>query len=84
MLFRSNTFNSFEEKPFLEKYHIPAYSYASKSPLEIIGRFKTEVNLNDKNHVINFVVIKNGQCCILSKRTALELDLIKFYVNSVD
>ena len=34
------TFNSFEKKPFLEKYHIPAYSYDSSNPLHILCRFQ--------------------------------------------
>ena len=39
--------------------------------------------MNNKIHLINFVVIKNGQCCILSKNTALDLDLIRFNINAI-
>ena len=77
------TFNSFEQKPFLEKYHIPAYSYASKNPLHILGRFKSEISMNNKIHLINFVVIKNGQCCILSKNSPLDLYLKRFNINAI-
>ncbi len=36
IVFDEKKFNSIEHKPFLEKYHISAYSYASSNPL----RFK--------------------------------------------
>ena len=72
------TFNTFESKPQLMTNDKPAYGYGTNKPLDIIGKFETDIKINSSIIKANFLVIKNGHCCILSKQTALDLNLIQF------
>jgi hypothetical protein len=72
------TFNMFNQKPNLVENKKPAFGYGASSPLNIIGKFETDIKINSHKIKATFVVVKDGHCCILGKQIALDLNLIHF------
>ncbi len=54
------TFNMFNQKPHLVENKKPAFGYGASSPLNIIGKFETDVKINSHKIKATFVVVKDA------------------------
>lgn len=72
------TYEAMSNKPKLERCNSRLYGYRAEEPLPILGQLMCRVRRGRAEVVAGFVVIKGGADCLLSYRTAVDLNTIKF------
>lgn len=72
-------------KTQVEKCAINIFPYGSKSPLQMFGKTKLCVTVQDKEHEIEFHIIKGDGRPLIGHKTAIELGLLHIgMINSVN
>ena len=68
-------------KPKLEVCKTKFFAHQAKVPLDIAGMFSTDVSVGDRTLKAAFIVVRGQHGCLLSYRTALQLELIAILNN---
>ena len=53
------------------------YPYGTSEPLDTLGKFETSVNLGGKDVAAEFIAICNEGRPIISRKTAMDLDVLR-------
>ena len=78
------TYDSFVSPPNLIKAKTRIFTYGASEPVVIHGTFESDIESSSRKTVATFYVTKGTNGCLLSYKTALELDLIKITVNQLN
>ena len=72
----------------LAPYNKHVYTYSNREPLPIEGSFKADIVANNKNMNVTLLVINSAALTILSRPTAISLDILRLgplvHTNSVN
>ncbi|KYB29405.1 hypothetical protein TcasGA2_TC031970 [Tribolium castaneum] len=62
------------------------FAYENKTPLKVLGSFKSSISVGSNSETATFYVIQNGSRCLLGKTTSIALGVLKIglEVNVVD
>ena len=77
------TFNSLKEKQNLRKSSVRLLAYGSKTPISIIGEFKTRILYNHMYSSVVFQVVNGSPGNILGNETLCKMGIVRF-VNSIE
>jgi hypothetical protein len=77
------TYDSLKPPPKLTKAMARIFSYGASKPVFVQGTFQSKVESNNRKTVATFYVTKGTSGCLLSYRTASELDLIRITINQI-
>ncbi len=71
-----NTYGQLKDTPKLAKSSLQVMPYGSKTPLALKGQFDTTVETEKKITVATIIVETGNNGCLMSKQTAMELELL--------
>lgn len=80
----SVTFKKLDDKPDLLPSNLKIFPYASKYPLDILGKFKGVVTHGDQHSYATFNVVNCNSGNLLSMKTSEDLGLLKMNLNAVN
>ena len=72
----SETFHAMNPKPKIESSSSKIYAYGSEKPMNMLGKFKTRLQVGDKTCVTTIQIVEGAETPILSWDTCRELQLL--------
>ena len=82
-IMEENVFNKLNHKPPLQRAPSSIYAYGSNTPMITLGAFHAELETNNKLSEALIYVVRGKHGSLLSYHTALQLDLVRFNVNTL-
>lgn len=72
----SNTWKILKSNVKLNKCDRKVYAYGAKSPLHVIGKFDTNISINDQKRNAEFLVVNTNCGSLLGCKTATEMNIL--------